>query len=76
LRDCHWCPCSERSLAAEPAAHLQTFLAIGTTQFLVVHDEALAVHQDAQAAIAEPAADSRQFAQAQSYTASLGLPLR
>jgi hypothetical protein len=32
--------------------------------------------QDAQAAIAEPAADSRQFAQAQSYTASLGLPLR
>jgi hypothetical protein len=43
---------------------VQPFLAIETTQLLVVHDEALATHQDVQTAITEPAADGRQFVQA------------
>ena len=45
------------------AAHLQPFLAIETTQLLVVHDVSLAARQDVQTAITEAAADSRQLAQ-------------
>ena len=50
-------------LATRSPADLKPFLAVETTQLLVVHDDALAPEQDVEPAIAEPPANGRKFTQ-------------
>jgi hypothetical protein len=50
--------------AEQVSADLKSLLPIEPAELLVVHDQALAAHQDVEASIAEPAANRSQFPQA------------
>lgn len=63
LRDRHWSPCSQRSLATTTPAHLQPFFPIEASELFVVQVVAFTADQDQQASITEPAANSGKLAQ-------------
>lgn len=83
LRDRHRHPRAERPLASRASAHLQPFLTMEAAELPVVHDQIIPAHQRVETAIAEPATNGRQLAQARPTdriarwpTAGSGLPLK
>jgi hypothetical protein len=72
VRQRHWRPRSGGALAAAPAAHRQTFLAIEPQQFLRVGDDVLALEEQTEPSIAEATTNRGERPQALTYLGRVG----